>query len=140
MSAMAVARFFVPGLRLTVADPMFGVVHGVALDVGPQALMVTVPVGAPYLALPVSVTVLPTETLALPTADFMVGVAAFFALAALTSAVAPTTRATSKGTVMRWKTCRRMDLSPHVVRAHRRISGRIRRRDMMSRIQRTYPV
>jgi hypothetical protein len=82
---------------------MFGAVQGVRLAVGPQALKVTVPVGDPFFALPVIVTVsvslLPTETLGLLSADFMVGVAGC-PFAALTPAVAATTRATSRGTVI----------------------------------------
>ena len=105
MLVPAVERFFVPGLKLTVAEPMFGAVQGVGLAVGPQALKVTVPVGDPFFALPVIVTVsvslLPTETLGLLSADFMVGVAACCPSAPLTPAVAATTRATSRGTVIR---------------------------------------
>jgi hypothetical protein len=45
------------GLRLTLAGPTLGDVHGAGALVGPQAANVKTPVGAPRAAVPVTVAV-----------------------------------------------------------------------------------
>jgi hypothetical protein len=93
-----------PGVKLTVAEPAFGEVQGVALAVGPQTPNVTVPVGAPLFSFPirvaVSVAVFPRGMLELLSADLKVGLTVPFALAPLTPAVPAVTRVTVDSTAM----------------------------------------
>jgi len=54
---LAEDRLLAPGLNHTLTGPTFGEVQGVAVAVGPQAEKVTVPVGDPLAAVPVTVAV-----------------------------------------------------------------------------------
>jgi hypothetical protein len=78
MVTLAVERLLDCGLSPAVAGPMFGEVQGAALAVGPQAVKVTVPVGDPPAAVPVTVAVstavLPKGMLELLRAVLNVGV------------------------------------------------------------------
>jgi len=87
-----------------VAVRPFSDVHGAALDVGPQTKKVTVPVGEPFVAVPVTVTaslsLLPSGTVGLLTADVIAGLVGWAPLAPAPLLVAASTRPTDASTAM----------------------------------------